>query len=316
MDGSQQFIGKLEVDVPDDSFEAGKICTARIIIRNPFDVSVDIIEIDSPRSSTLDDLISTQKESSKDQDSSSEHKKRQSYEVTASIGRGGLWSWILNMFGLSAEIKFGEVRSSREKIINIRAEKDSEIILDQEVSQYETINIVSDEGAKIHLRAPDIAASTIDTIATISPHCEIVQYFPFKTTGWVLFKPIRLNASVQIRYRVGNVILTQVVPALFDIRPPIASIVFGALIGAVLGSIARIFVHNPDLNWKSVIVSIGSSTVMSLIATIALMRKSGAQGFITVEDFFGSFVLGSLIGYSGPEYFEKVILPKSPDSTH
>ena len=50
---------------------------------------------------------------------------------------------------------------------------------------------------------------------------------------------------------------------------------------------------------------------MSLIATIALARKTGTQGFITVEDFFGGFVVGALIGYGGSEYFEKAIMPSA-----
>lgn len=48
---------------------------------------------------------------------------------------------------------------------------------------------------------------------------------------------------------------------------------------------------------------------MSLIAAIALSRKTSTQGFITIEDFFGAFVIGALIGYGGSEYFERAILP-------
>jgi F0F1-type ATP synthase assembly protein I len=50
---------------------------------------------------------------------------------------------------------------------------------------------------------------------------------------------------------------------------------------------------------------------MSLIAGIALSRKTAAQAFITVEDFFGGFVVGALIGYSGSQYFEKALIPES-----
>jgi F0F1-type ATP synthase assembly protein I len=52
---------------------------------------------------------------------------------------------------------------------------------------------------------------------------------------------------------------------------------------------------------------------MSLIATIALSRKTGTQGFITVEDFFGGFVVGALIGYGGSAYFERAIIPPTPN---
>ena len=54
---------------------------------------------------------------------------------------------------------------------------------------------------------------------------------------------------------------------------------------------------------------------MSLIAAIALSRKIGTQGFITVEVFFGAFVIGALIGYGGSEYFERAILPDGDETT-
>lgn len=53
---------------------------------------------------------------------------------------------------------------------------------------------------------------------------------------------------------------------------------------------------------------------MSMIATVSLSRKGATQGFITVEDFFGGFVLGSLIGYGGASYFEHNILTPSEAS--
>ena len=31
------------------------------------------------------------------------------------------------------------------------------------------------------------------------------------------------------------------------------------------------------------------------------------------EDFFGGFVVGALIGYGGPEYFEKAITPNNSE---
>jgi len=46
---------------------------------------------------------------------------------------------------------------------------------------------------------------------------------------------------------------------------------------------------------------------MAVIATIALSRKTGAQGFITVADFFGGFFVGVLISYEGTSYFEEIL---------
>jgi hypothetical protein len=65
-----------------------------------------------------------------------------------------------------------------------------------------------------------------------------------------------------------------------------------------------------SVDWQPMAVSIGASVVMSLIAAIVLSRKTGTQGFITVEDFFGGFVIGAPIGYGGSQYFEKAVVPE------
>jgi hypothetical protein len=48
--------GRLEAAVVDDSFEAGQVNAARLIIKNPFDVAVQILAIIPPRASSLRDL--------------------------------------------------------------------------------------------------------------------------------------------------------------------------------------------------------------------------------------------------------------------
>jgi hypothetical protein len=48
---------------------------------------------------------------------------------------------------------------------------------------------------------------------------------------------------------------------------------------------------------------------MSGIAAVSLSRRGSTQAFVTVEDFFGAFFVGSLIGYGGIAYFEKAIIP-------
>jgi hypothetical protein len=48
-------LGKLDVSIPEDGYEAGRVGTVRILIRNPFDVPVEIVDIQRPRSSHLCD---------------------------------------------------------------------------------------------------------------------------------------------------------------------------------------------------------------------------------------------------------------------
>ena len=47
-DNSSKTYGRLDVTIPDATYEAGRISTVRILLRNPFDEPVEIIEIKGP----------------------------------------------------------------------------------------------------------------------------------------------------------------------------------------------------------------------------------------------------------------------------
>jgi hypothetical protein len=89
----------------------------------------------------------------------------------------------------------------------------------------------------------------------------------------------------------------------------IHSVILGGLAGGVIGNLARTFTETDTLNVDTrFFVKLIGSCLLSLMAVISLSRKSGSQSFITVEEFFGSFVLGSLIGYQGTAFFEKTVV--------
>ena len=54
-----------------------------------------------------------------------------------------------------------------------------------------------------------------------------------------------------------------------------------------------------------------TAVLMSSIAAVSLSRRGNTQAFVTVEDFFGGFFIGELIGYGGVAYFERAVLPQS-----
>ena len=91
--------------------------------------------------------------------------------------------------------------------------------------------------------------------------------------------------------------------------------IIGSIAGGGLGAAARILQNRIDAPIEDIAVQGGAAIIMSLIAAIALSRKTGTQGFITVEDFFGAFVVGALIGYGGSEYFDRAILPAADDGS-
>ena len=313
MDNSSEVIDiycLLDVTVPEAVYEAGRVSTVAILLRNPFNKPVEILEVQGPRSSHLSEVIKGIQSDKVNEDSNEKN------------GRAAT-SWFNSFLNLlTAKIKVTEVRfgaitaefptSASNKQLNIRASGKSNIEIDTELDEYDEVNVRVADEATVKF-SPKIRSLAIDErkSITIEPHCEAVAYFQITTVGWLFFTPTRKSLYTLVKYRVDGKEKTQVVTSEFDVRPPLLSMVIGSLFGSLLGTTAKVLNSSQTLEWQPILVSIGSSAVMSLIATIALSRKTGTQGFITVEDFFGGFVVGALIGYGGSTYFEKALIPKT-----
>lgn len=303
--------GRLDVTVPEAVYEAGKISTVTILLRNPFDQPVEILEIQGPRSSHVREVSKGYRISENEKISVSPQSRRK-------------LSWFQLLLQRIAKISITEVAFSgiraefpaTSQELNINAHPNSEIEIDTNLGEYDSVNINLQDGAKLRF-TPHIQDKVSDekTTMVIEPHCEAVAYFQISTEGWLFFTPTRRSLSSLVRYRVNGREKTQVVGSEFDIRPPLLSMIIGSVVGSLLGTLAKVFNSTQVLEWQPLIVSLGASVVMSLIATIALSRKTGTQGFITVEDFFGGFVIGALIGYGGSTYFERALIPQSTNST-
>jgi len=42
------------------------------------------------------------------------------------------------------------------------------------------------------------------------------------------------------------------------------------------------------------------------MAIIFMARKSDAQSFVSIEDFWGGLLIGFLVGYTGTSFFESI----------
>jgi len=298
--------GRLDVTIPEATYEAGKVSTVRILLRNPFDEPVEILEVQGPRSSHLQEIASQSLASNGTNETNQEESLGSKIKNNLIKGLSNIAFTEVSLGGIQVEFP----RS--EKTLNLSADKNSTIEIERELDPFSTVNIKAEEGAKVTLlqqkESPDY---TTKEIITIEPHCEAVAYFNVSTTGWLFFTPTRQTLSTQIKYRIMDKERTQVVSSGFEIKPPLMSMVIGSIVGAGLGTLAKAFNMTQLPAWQPLLVSVGASMVMALIATISLSRKTGSQGFITVEDFFGGFVVGALIGYGGSEYFEKAIIPPS-----
>ncbi|SEP00474.1 hypothetical protein SAMN02799625_04433 [Methylobacterium sp. UNC300MFChir4.1] len=308
--------GRLDASVDDETYEAGSGNIVVITIKNPFNVPVRIIELKEPRSSNLKSSTQNTVAPSIIRGSSSQFASGLKHAFGSVVG------YSIGFGGLKAEFTSQKKSSSLE----INADGDSTVDIGSigaTLDQYSNVRVNASGAAKIIATAPSSYPDKLDNII-IQPHCEINAYLDIYTRGWLFFKPTKLKLKSELHYCLGsdNTEFTQVLSLNFDARPPLRSIIIGSIIGAALGWIARfvkLFSEIPtdilQISAKEFIylgVMLGGSVVMSIISAMALSRKTGAQGFITVEDFFGGFVIGALVGYQGTAYFENLLTQAVP----
>lgn len=116
-----------------------------------------------------------------------------------------------------------------------------------------------------------------------------------------------------------KVIFTNTVAHELSIRPSVYSVLTGSMIGGAIGAIAKLL-HTPmdRLTTFSLIDGVGFfvtviiSVILSGISIIFMARKSDAQSFVSVEDFWGGILIGFLVGYTGTAFFEQLTGIENP----
>ncbi|MBY0296686.1 MAG: hypothetical protein K2X71_11680 [Methylobacterium sp.] len=302
--------GRLDVSVDDETYEAGSGSIVVITIRNPFNTPIKVIELKEPKSSNLKPQVKSDHSETGQKNKASARKSYFENPFATALG------YSIDFAGIRAKF-------SSQKDTNFRiAARDTSTVdigdFGSALGSYSNVEIVAHDNATIKASPPSTGRATSGELL-IQPHCEINAYLNIYTKGWLFFKPTKLNLKSELRYCLGDdkTEYTQVVSLTFDARPPLRAVVIGSVVGAVFGGLARFVKSISDsptdilhLSAKDFIylsVRLGGAIIMSIISTIALSRKTGAQGFITVEDFFGGFVIGVFVGYQGTSYFENIL---------
>jgi len=246
--------GRLDVTIPEAVYEAGKVSTVSLLLRNPFNKPVEILEIQGPRSSHLREIAEELR--------AREEKNQISTPQQTRKEIGFLRSFLK---GFYKEVQFTEVSfggitlefPKSQRSFNISAEPNSEIEVDTDLSDYDSVNVSAEQDAKVKF-APQIhpQVSPEKKTITIEPHCEAVAYFQISTAGWLFFTPTRQILSTQIRYRINGKEKTQVTTSEFDVRPPLRAMVIGSMAGAMLGTLAKVLNTAQALQWQAIAVSI------------------------------------------------------------
>ncbi len=177
-DALDHALGRLDVTIPEQVFKAGKLGTASILIRNPFNLPIEVLEIQGPRSSDLRDdhaqIVAHTRLARRNAEGASESWFRK-------IGNA------LGLFSIS-EVSFAGVTvefPQSRRTMNIQAEKNAKVTFDREFDAYHTFNIAAEEGAEINFSPPQqqVRAHTPQFIERIEPHCESVAYLSVSTIG-------------------------------------------------------------------------------------------------------------------------------------
>lgn len=141
--------GRLDVTIPDALYEAGKISTVRILLRNPFDEPVEIMEIKGPRSSHIHEARNECIElydNHNVKNTVADGIKKTGYKQFADRLLGSLSSVAFSGISFGGiEVEFPRSRKS----LNIKAAPKSIIDVDIDVSDYESVNVQADEESHV-----------------------------------------------------------------------------------------------------------------------------------------------------------------------
>lgn len=293
--------GLLSVEVKAPPIVAGTIATVSLIIRNPFSEKVVIESIQAPSSAPL---LPSQK-----------------VRVESSAREGNMERGLINRLLTGflnfrvTEISFGsltaEFPAQRGSNFHINMEPQSKLTVKAPFGPNDNVHINNAEGAEVVFDNPN--AETCPSLSKdreIPPYQEDLASFELQTAHWLFVKPKVLDLYALIKFRIGNESRSQVVPVTVSVQPPVKSIVLGAVSGGILGWLARQLnngILSPEFSAAASIVSVLGIIVMAMILAIVLSRQESSKGFVTLEDFYGAFVVGAILGYTGTQYFETSI---------
>lgn len=86
-----------------------------------------------------------------------------------------------------------------------------------------------------------------------------------------------------------------------------ASVVIGGGVGAITGSLLKFLTQQGAQHTFS---ALAQAAIVALLASFAVVvafaRKTGAQSFISVEDFWGGLLIGVSVGFVGYSQFESL----------
>ncbi|MTK05182.1 hypothetical protein [Micromonospora sp. CP22] len=148
----------------------------------------------------------------------------------------------------------------------------------------------------------------------LQPGDSVVRQFVLRTRSKLLFRPLSHTFQIQVNYSVDGVDHTGTVPYQLTIQAALGSIAWGSALGAAVGGILKGLSASGITYIGSDPVAVLQGVAIAIMATIgvvvAFARKSSVQPIVSVEDFWGGFVIGFSVGYFGFDSFS-ALFPSS-----
>jgi len=183
-------------------------------------------------------------------------------------------------------------------------------------SELEKEVVGAENSAERHDNKKIKAESSLPDNCALQPGSTAVYRFVLNVKKSIIFSPAKYNLQFNVNFNFypnntsaptnGNV-FSNTTGYSISIKPSVNSIVFGAILGGILGAFARLFKNNPSFNFPSIMTVINMvlvSLILSAVSIVFLARKSDQQSFISVEDFWGGLLIGFFVGFVGTSFFD------------
>jgi hypothetical protein len=178
-----------------------------------------------------------------------------------------------------------------------------------------------------HIKKVDLESSLPENTA-LQPGNTVVYSVILNVNNPLLFRPskyrLQFNANYSFNPKLKEKVneesseaelFTNTIAYELSIRASIHSVLKGSVIGGFVGGIARILQLHPssfsDIATWSNFMTMSASIILAIMSIIFMARKSDAQSFVSIEDFWGGILVGFLVGYTGTSFFDDLTgIPK------
>lgn len=148
----------------------------------------------------------------------------------------------------------------------------------------------------------------------LQPGNSTVKTFTVRTKWAIFFPPASYHLYLWFDYEIDSSRNKDSVRYTLTIRSPLKALIYGAMVGAILGFALRSIYNNPSsaishdtsgiVRW---LVQMLGALLAAAIAVIAFARKKDTQPILSIEDFWGGFFVGFLAGFSGESFIKQFV---------